>query len=94
MRTISDKIVKTRKAHKCNACGRDFPKGTTMRAQVNVYDYMYIWRECPTCIELLSKYRSEFEDLDGFASELCVADALTDNQTPEDLLDNFNQKLK
>lgn len=89
MEILSDKIVMTRKSHKCDACGRLFEKGTKMRIQVNTGDGIQTWRECPTCQELLSKYRSNFEDYDHVCYSLCVDEALEKGQTPEDLLKEF-----
>ena len=86
MDILSDKIVTTRKKHMCSACLRMFEKGTKMRTQVNTYEGIGTWRECPTCTELLRKYRSYFEDdYEGFCYEGCVSEVL-ENQTPEDLL--------
>jgi hypothetical protein len=87
---IRDKIVTTRKRHKCSACGRFFDKGTQMRTQVNTFDSIQTWRECPTCHELISKHGSHFVDEDGIYWMNCVNDALTKNQTPEQLLDSLN----
>ena len=87
MDVLSDKIVKTRKKHNCCACGRVFGKGTMMRTQVNTMDGIQIWRECPTCTELLSKHRSHFEDdYDHICYSDCVSEVLERGQTPEQLL--------
>ena len=87
MNILSDKIVTTRKKHNCSACGRVFEKGTKMRTQVNTYDGIGTWRECPTCQELLSNYRSQFEDdCDHFCYEGCVKEVLERGQSPEELL--------
>ena len=87
MNILSDKIVKTRKKHMCNACGRMFEKGTKMRTQVNTFDKIATWRECPTCTELLNKHRSFFEDdYEHICYEFCVNEVLLKNQTPEQLL--------
>jgi len=87
MNILSDKIVKTRKKHNCCACGRVFEKGTQMRTQVNTMDGIQTWGECPTCTELLSKYRSYFEDdYDHVCYSGCVSEVLKRGQTPEDLL--------
>lgn len=87
MHIFSNKIVTTRKRHICNACGRFFNKGSKMRTQVNNFEgEMFTWRECPTCIELLSTYRSYFEDDDHLCYEFCVNEILEHGQTPEDLL--------
>lgn len=87
MDILSDKIVTTRKSHRCNACRRVFEAGTKMRIQVNNSDGLIIWRECPTCQELLSKYHSHFkDDFDNVYYEGCVNEALERGQTPEQLL--------
>jgi hypothetical protein len=84
---LSDKIVTTRKTHKCCACGRLFEKGTKMRTQVNTFDGIQVWRECPTCQQLLSKFSSCFEDdYDRSFYSDCVSEVLEWGQTPEDLL--------
>lgn len=56
MDIISDKVVITRKNHRCSACGRLFEKGTEMRTQINTSDGIQAWRECPTCAELLNTH--------------------------------------
>lgn len=97
MYILSDKIVKTRKKHMCNACGRLFDKGTQMRTQVNTLDGIRTWRECPTCTELLSKHRHLFEDdydHDHICYEFCVNDYRSKDQTPEQLLEELNSKIK
>ena len=96
MDIVSDKIVKTRKKHICNACGRIFGKGTMMRTQVNTLNGIQTWRECPTCTELLSKYRSYFEDnCDHICYEFCVNEVLARGQTPEVLLSSLvNGEIK
>ena len=86
MDILSDKIVTTRKKHRCNACNRLFEAGTRMRTQVNTSDGLIVWRECPTCQELLSKHRSHFEDYDHICYGGCVNEALRSEETPEQLL--------
>lgn len=87
MDILSDKIVTTRKKHICSACGREFPAGTRMHTIVHTYDGIQVWRECPTCRILLSKYDEEFIDAsEGVFYEGCVADYLKKDQTPEELL--------
>ena len=94
MDILSDKIVTTRKKHNCSACGRVFEKGTKMRTQVNTFDGIGTWRECPTCQELLSKYRSAFEDeYEHVCYDGCVSEVLESRQTPEDLLNELNNVL-
>lgn len=87
MDILSNKIVKTRKKHNCSACGRGFEKGTQMRIQVDAFDGIGVWRECPTCTKLLSKYSSHFEDdYDNMYFRNCVNEVLEGGQTPEELL--------
>jgi rubredoxin len=91
MDILSDKIVTTRKKHRCSACGRIFEAGTKMRTQVNTSDGLQTWRECPTCQELLSKHRSKFEDdYEHLCYEFCVNEVLEKGQTPEELLASLN----
>lgn len=94
MDILRDKIVKTRKKHMCNACGRSFEKGTMMRTQVNTFDGIQTWRECPTCQQLLSKYRSHFASYpDDVCHEFCVNEMLEPGQIPEDLLSKLNKNM-
>ncbi len=94
MDILSNKIVKTRKKHNCCACGRVFDKGIMMRTQVNTMGGMQTWRECPTCTELLSKYRSYFEDdYDHVCYSDCVREVLERGQTPEELLSVLSNVL-
>jgi len=91
MDILSDKLVITRKKHRCSACGRVFEKGTKMQTQVNTGDGIQVWRTCPTCTELLTKYWSKFEDdYDHICYEFCVNEALEKGQTPEELLASLN----
>ena len=90
MDILSDKIVITRKNHRCSACGRLFEKGTKMRTQVNTSDGIQVWRECPTCAELLNTHSLLFEDYDGICYCNCVREVCAHGQTPEQLL----QQLK
>ena len=86
MYILSDKILTTRKRHKCSACGRVFDAGTKMRTQVNTSDGLQTWRECPTCQILLSEHRSRFDDGCGACWMNCVDESLDVGQTPEELL--------
>lgn len=86
MDVLSDKVVITRIKHHCSACGRLFDKGIKMRTQVNTSDGLQVWRECPTCQELLSTYRDFFEDADRICYSGCVNESLDSGQTPEELL--------
>jgi len=91
MKILSDKIVTTRKAHKCNACGRLFNKGTRMKTQTYVDEVIYAWRECPTCQTLLENYGYHFVDpVEDVFDQYCIRDALRHGQTPEGLLADLN----
>jgi len=94
MTILSDKIVTTRKKHRCNACMRVFEAGTKMRTQVNTEDGIMTWRECPSCNELLSKHRAIFEDEDNMCFEGCVNEVLKKGQTPEELLLQLKNETK
>lgn len=91
---LSDKVVKTRKPHRCTACLRTFPAGSIMKRQVHTEDYFQTWNECQTCMQILSRHYTYFADnhCDN-VEEGCVKDALEKDQTPEQLLkylDNVN----
>ena len=90
---LSDKFVTTRKPHRCDACGRHFPKGTKMRRQVNAEDGICQWYECPTCEELLGKYRGNFDDGYGMCEQFCVQDALNKDETPEEMLERLKSYI-
>lgn len=93
MDILSDKIVKTRKEHLCDACHRRFPKGSLMRSQINVIDGdINNWRECETCTQLLSKHRSLFVDPSehNICYSGCVSDFCQKCETPEMLLERLN----
>lgn len=93
MDIISDKIVITRKPHICSACCRKFASGTKMRRQVNTYDGIQQWYECPTCQELLSTHRSHFNDDYGWVESGCVDEVRKLGQTPEQLLEYLNKLI-
>ena len=90
MDILSDKVVKTRKNHNCSACGRIFEKGTQMRTQVNTFDGIGTWRECPTCTKLLAKYPLYFQDDYNVFEGDCVNQVLDRGQTPEELLNSLD----
>ena len=94
MEILSDKLVKTRKVHWCSACSRTFPKGTMMQTQVNTYGGIGVWRTCPTCTELLSKFPDEFKDSGEFIFEgNCVCDSANQYETPEMMLERLKKPL-
>jgi len=53
MTTITDKIVKTRKTHRCWGCNRMFPAGAHMRSltQADSSDGIITTHWCKACIE-------------------------------------------
>lgn len=92
MDILSQKTVTTRKTHDCNCCERSFPPKTQMETTTIVYDGIYTWRTCPTCVQLIKSFPSEFEDLDGYFPQGCVREALWDDITPEDLLKHLTEQ--
>jgi hypothetical protein len=96
MDIISDNIVKTRKEYRCETCGRKFPKGTQMKAQVIVDSgIIYTWRQCLTCTELISNYPDEFIDYDDDNAiyPWCVRDR-ANGISPEELLQELSMCKK
>ena len=53
MTILSDKLVKTRKPHRCVLCLRNFEPGTMMIRQTNIVDEICTIYECQTCRELM-----------------------------------------
>lgn len=90
---ISGRTTRSKKPHRCSACLRLFPKGTIIRHIKVVYDGISIWRECPTCVELLKKDPNRFDDGYGILEYGCVDNCLDIGQTPEMLLEEINIKL-
>lgn len=72
MDILSEKIVKTRKAHTCNGCYRTIPAGMNMHVQKLMCDgFLGTWRNCQTC-EFLKEYHLPIEEnifVMGFAHE-------------------------
>jgi len=91
MNQLSDKIVTTRKRHRCDGCGRVFEPNTKMRTLTFAEDTIFTWRECETCSILLTKFRDEFDDGSGICDRYCVADSLNRGQTPEQLLEELTK---
>lgn len=86
---LHEKSVKTRKAHQCFACLRQFPVGSVMRAQANKSDDhgIYTVYSCDTCDKLMKAL--DLIDSDEMVyPEGCVAECLSSYQveTPEQLL--------
>ena len=65
MHTFTDKMVKTRKDHKCQGCMKNFPAGKQMRYIVNIWEghfhYFYLCHKCDTCMRDIDDL-----DQDGF----------------------------
>ena len=72
---LQEKMVKTRKAHYCSGCARQFPKGTEMQYQASVDggDF-FSYYLCPTCVDVVSDYLAR--DPSGF--EFCYGDLIDD----------------
>ena len=90
MDILESKIVKTRKAHVCDACLRRFDVGTEMYTQTIADNgSIWKWRLCPTCYELLTSHPKDFDDgFDCFETG-CVDNSLNKSQTPEMLLESY-----
>ena len=92
MNILRDKIAATRKSHLCNAYDRVFPAKTMMRAATCADNgEIWVWRECPTCNELLKKFPKDFDDGFGAFESFCIANVLDEGETPEMVLES---KLK
>jgi len=78
MDILEDKIVNTRKKHKCFACLETFPSGSKMQRQVIVDDGIGQIYTCQNCQELLNEYPDEFLYFNEFP-EGCVQEFMTDN---------------
>lgn len=51
---IASKYVKTRKAHKCFGCAREFPAGSILKREAVEYDgTVFTAYMCPTCEDYL-----------------------------------------
>lgn len=92
MKTLRSKRVKTRKEHICFACLRLFPPGTEMMMQTIAGDDISTIYTCETCDQLIACY-SDFTDDDDCYPWGCVSECMAEfpGETPEDLLDMFNQ---
>ena len=86
---LKDKLVKSRKPHRCWMCGRVFPVGTEMHYQVNTYEErLNTVYTCVTCQELLSHFQIE-DACDGFEEYFITEtlDAVDFKGTPEEYLE-------
>jgi hypothetical protein len=87
MKIIRNKIVTTRKKHKCNACLRMFEAGSKMITIVLVdVKEIFNFRQCTTCNELLLNFPEHFVNNENMIEEGCVNEFLERNETPEKLL--------
>jgi len=91
VKTLSSKIVKTRKQHQCFYCIRNFPKKTKMMSCTFVDNGKISTNyQCKTCQELFKtvNYSSMFFGYYGEVFQGCVFEALRelDVSTPEELL--------
>lgn len=89
MDTLSEKIVKIRKPHRCFACSRKFEVGTMMRSQTHMYDGIMTVYSCATCDELMDKFHDQFfDDCELVYPASCVREAMSNCKasTPEELL--------
>jgi len=92
MDTLSDKIVVTRKPHRCFACLRKFEAGTKMKAQTNIDNEIYTVYSCETCQTLMDKFHDHFyDDGDNVFPEGCVSETFNyyKVETPEQLLEKL-----
>lgn len=65
IRLLSDRMVVTRRAHKCNICWEDFPAGSRARArrEVNREEHKTMtFYFCPLCCEAMAKAMSDDDD--------------------------------
>ena len=110
IKSLGDEMFISKRMHKCFACGRSFPKGSTLHVQrygcigvklkkqihINVYT-------CPTCEILLNDIDGKYMGFDDGYGEFkpnCVAKYIkqeTSFLTPEELLDDwktFNEDIE
>lgn len=89
MTILSTKVVKTRKAHRCNTCLAKVPAGSKMERSAIVGDgSVYSWYVCETCQEIfkLVGYDQFEDDSDHSIPEGCVNEFLSAGETAEHLL--------
>lgn len=85
---LSDKLVKIRKPHKCLMCGRDFPAGTSMHYQVNVFDNrINSIYTCTTCQELILDIELNQDYMWEAGCVVEELDAFNFKGTPEEFLE-------
>ena len=70
MKTIRAKVVKSRKGHTCDMCGRDIKKGDKYEVQTNEDGgTLYIWKNCLVCKPTVHKMYKEGWYPDGVNAE-------------------------
>lgn len=64
MDVLQDKVVKTKKEHRCSGCARKFPKGTALKC-VKVADEGRIYTDywCPVCMEYWKRYMNSDDQI-------------------------------
>ena len=60
---FEEKIVKTRKPHKCCVCEKKFPKGEKMLMQRAIVEYMG-WCSCYICLPCIEQWLEESGQVD------------------------------
>lgn len=84
MKVIKDNMIKARKIHRCNLCGKLIPKGDNYYCQTNVEDGdIYNFKECLKCHKIVEDNIEYFRD--GY-------EHLIDRETFEELLKELELK--
>lgn len=75
METLSNKVLVTRKPHRCWGCGREFPPGSTLRKVVSVDcgDFASTYW-CGICDEMWSQMPMWEQEEGVYEGELCSND--------------------
>ena len=66
-KVITSKYVKTRKAHKCFGCAREFPKGSILKREVVKDGDIFVCYICPDCEDYM-------DSPDYTGEEFCFGD--------------------
>ena len=61
---FTEKVVKSRKSHKCCVCEKEFSKGEKMLMQRAIVEDMG-WRSCYICLPCVEKWLEESGQVDG-----------------------------
>ncbi|MBS3937528.1 MAG: hypothetical protein KGZ50_02985 [Peptococcaceae bacterium] len=73
---IREKIVKTRKDHRCFGCCEKIPAGSEVHAEICAGDGgIYTLYFCEVCWMFMNENRDLCEDCDGFVYEGWIGDA-------------------